>query len=486
MIKLRILLPLIVISISVARAQAPDTLWTRTFGGLFNDFGHSVDLANDDGYVVAGETYSLDDGSYDIFLLKLNSSGDTLWSRFFGGIQSEYGNYVISTSDSGYAIIGETRSYGAGSYDIYIIKTDENGDTLWTRSFGGNDYEKGKSIFQTYDGGYIFTGSTRSSGLGEEDIFLIKTDSVGIGDWLRVFGGADHDCGNSVVQTPDGGYIIAGETESFGIGSLDGYVVRTDMYADTLWTGTFGGSGDDALTCIQTASDGAYILAGYTSSFGAGMADGWLIKLDVSGDTLWTRTFGGAGNDYIYSVWQTSDGGYILGGSTESFGAINGNVYVIKTDSTGDMLWYWNYGGPGEDGAASIRQTPDSGYIIAGSTTSFGAGGNDAFITRFTSDQTSIAEDGNPFLPAKLSLSPNYPNPFNARTTISFELAEPGEINIVIYDLLGKKVATLLNGYYEGGRYKIDFEASGLSSGVYFYRLRARELVESRRMVLLK
>jgi len=481
-----VLISAILILCPIAGAQAPDTLWTRTFGGLFNDFGHSVGLANDDGYVVAGESYSLDDGSYDIFLLKLNSSGDTLWSRFFGGIQSEYGNCVISTSDSGYAVIGETRSYGAGSYDIYILKTDENGDTLWTRTFGSIDYEKGKSIFQTSDGGYIFTGSSRSSGLGEEDVFLIKTDSAGIGDWLRVFGGTDHDCGNSVVQTYGGGYIIAGETESFGIGSLDGYVVRTDMYADTLWTRTFGGAGDDALTCIRSAAEGGYILAGYTSSFGAGMADGWLIKMDDGGDTLWTRTFGGAGNDYIYSAWQTSDGGYILGGSTESFGAVNGDVYVIKTDSTGDMLWYWNYGGPGEDGAASIRQTPDSGYIIAGSTTSFGTGGNDAFIIRLISGQTSIAENGNPYLPGGISLNPNYPNPFNAATTLSFQLAIPANVKLVVYDLLGREIAILVNGYLETGNYAIDFDAGGLSSGVYFYRLRAGDAVETRRMVLLK
>lgn len=484
--KTRILIFLVSILTSFARAQAPDTLWTRTFGGLFNDFGHSVDLANDSGYVVAGETFSLDDGSYDILLLKLNPSGDTVWSRFFGGIQSEYGNSVISTSDNGYAVIGETRSYGAGSYDIYIIKTDENGDSLWTRSFGGNDYEKGKSISQTSDGGYIFTGSSRSSGLGEEDVFLIKTDSAGIGDWLRAFGGADHDCGNSVVQTSDGGYIVAGETESFGIGSLDGYVVRTDMYADTLWTRTFGGSEDDALTCIRTAPDGGYILAGYTSSFGAGMADGWLIKIDDGGDTLWTRTLGGAENDYIYSVWQSSDGGYILGGSTESFGAVNGDVYVVKTDSAGDMLWSRNYGGPGEDGAASIKQTPDEGYIIAGSTTSFGAGGNDAFIIRLTTDQTSIAENRNPYLPAEISLSPNYPNPFNSSTTISFELANPGYVKLAIYDLLGRKISAPIDQYLEPGEYDYNFIASNLPSGIYFYRLDVGNSIKSGRMALLK
>jgi len=483
---LRILIFLVSISTSFAHAQAPDTLWTRTFGGLFNDFGHSVSLANDDGYVVAGETFSLDDGSYDIILLKLNSSGDTLWSRFFGGIQSEYGNSVIPTSDNGYAIIGETRSYGAGSYDIYIIKTNENGDTLWTRSFGGNDYEKGKSIFQTSDGGYIFTGSSRSSGLGQEDIFLIKTDSAGIGSWLRAFGGADHDCGNSVAQTSDDGYIIAGETESFGVGSLDGYVVRTDMYADTLWTRTFGGSGDDALTCIQSVADGEYILAGYTSSFGAGMADGWLIKIDDSGDTLWTRTLGGAENDYIYSVRQSSDGGYILAGSTESFGAANGDIYINKTDSAGNILWSWIYGGPGEDGAASIRQTLDSGYIIAGSTTSFGAGGNDVFILKLGHGQTSLAEGISPFLPGEISLSPNYPNPFNSSTTISFEISKPGVIKLAVYDLLGREIAILVNGYLETGNYTIEFDASDIVSGFYFCRLRAGDAVETRRMVLLK
>lgn len=471
---------------SLAAAQAPDTAWTTTCGGFLNDYGNSVDITADGDYIVVGETYSIESGSYDIYLVNISSSGDTIWSKTYGGIQSEYGNAVIRTSDGGFAVAGETRSFGSGSYDIYLLKTDSSGDTLWARTYGGDDYEEGHSIVQTFDGGYIITGSTRSSGLGYDDVCLVKTDSLGNPDWIRTYGGVNHDCGNWVELTPDGGFIIAGESESFPVYTLYGYVIKTDADGDTLWTKTYGGEFDDAFYCIQPTSDGGYILAGFTTSFGAGMADGWLVKIDELGDTLWTRTYGGPNDDYIYSVRQTSDSGYILAGWSESYHIGGSDVYIIKTDSLGDITWSGNYGGQGADIGKAIKQTSDDGYIIAGSTSSYGAGNNDVYVIRLLSDETGVKGYKADLIPGDFELHPNYPNPFNASTTISFELAKPAQVNLSVYDLLGREIAILVDGHLDSGSYERIFYAPDLSSGIYLYRLRVGNGMKTHRMVLLK
>lgn len=469
-----------------AHAQAPDTLWTRTFGGPFNDYGRSLDITFDGDYVIAGEIFSLETGSYDIYLIKIDPDGDTLWSKTYGGINSEYGNSVIQTSDGGFAVVGETRSFGAGSYDVYFLKTDANGDTLWARTYGGDDYEEGHSIFQTSDGGYIITGLTRSSGNGEDDVFLIKTDSAGNITWIRTYGGAYHDWGNSVMQTPDDGFIVAGVTDTIGSDFIDVYVIRTDADGDTIWTRTIGGGGDDCVFSIQESPDSGYILAGFTSSFGAGIVDGYLVNINDSGDTIWTRTYGGGDYDNIKSACQTSDGGYILAGLTQSFGAIIRDVYIIKIDSFGNVIWSGIYGGPGADLALSIKQTSDDGYIIAGATTSYGAGNHDVYIVKLSSDQTSVADRELSLLPDNIFLHTNYPNPFNAATVIRFALPEPQDVRLTVYDLLGRKIQTLVEEYMQAGIHAIAFDASDLSSGIYFCRLQSGDMVETRRMVLLK
>ncbi|MCP4631383.1 MAG: T9SS type A sorting domain-containing protein, partial [candidate division Zixibacteria bacterium] len=186
----------------------------------------------------------------------------------------------------------------------------------------------------------------------------------------------------SVQQTTDGGYIIAGETGSYGAGNRDSYLIKTDSSGDTLWTQTYGGASHDIAESVQQTTDGGYILGGYTESYGAGNRDFYLIKTDSSGDTLWTRTYGGAAYDYAESVQQTTDGGYIMTGYTSSFGAGGADCYLIKTDSSGDTLWTRTYGGAIYDMAYSVQQTTDGGYIVAGGTNSFGPGSADFYLVK--------------------------------------------------------------------------------------------------------
>ena len=351
---------------SIASAQ---TSWWRIYGGSIADQGRSVQQTADGGFVVAGLTYSYGAGSDDIYLIKTNASGDTLWTRTYGGTGSDEGYSVQQTADGGYIVAGMTTSFGAGGGDVYLVKTNASGDTLWTKTYGGTGDGAGYSVSQTTDGGYIVAGLTTVS--GDSEIYLIKTDRAGDTQWTRTYGGPHYDIGFSMQQTTDGGYIITGCTFSFGIGTPDCgnvYLVKTNAQGDTLWTRTFGGTDHDLGNSVRQTSDGGYVVVGYTRSFGAGGSDVYLIKTDNAGETLWTRTYGGRTYDWGNSVQQTSDGGYIITGSYVPPGGEHFNVCVIRTSSSGDTLWTRAHGGNPAGGAdgKSVQQSADGGYIIAG------------------------------------------------------------------------------------------------------------------------
>jgi hypothetical protein len=221
-----------------------------------------------------------------VWFLRADGFGDTAWTRTYGGADPDLAISVQQTTDGGYVIAGWTASYGAGESDVWLIKTNANGDTVWTKTFGGTDYDEGCSVQQTTDGGYIIVGTTQSFGGGGSDVWLIKTDANGDTVWTRTYGGVDSDGGSSVHQTSDGGYIVAGTTWSYGSGSGDIWLVKADASGDLAWAVTFGGAGRDDGFRVQQTTDGGYVIAGRTESYGAGDYDVWLLKTDANGDTL--------------------------------------------------------------------------------------------------------------------------------------------------------------------------------------------------------
>jgi len=245
-------------------AQAPDTLWTKTFGGADYDWGISVQETSDSGYIIAGMTLSFGAGSFDAYLIKTNATGETLWTKTYGGNNYDFAASVQQTSDGGYIIAGMTFSFGAGLNDVWLIKTDSFGDSLWARTFGGTSMDASYSVQQTIDGGYIIVGWTESFGRSDQDVYLIKTDSSGNDVWAKTYGGSGNDQGFSVVQTSDSGYIIVGNTRSFGPGDEDVYLLKTDKDGDLLWDKTYGGTNYDAAYSVKQTIDGGYIIAGYT------------------------------------------------------------------------------------------------------------------------------------------------------------------------------------------------------------------------------
>lgn len=332
-----------------------DTLWTKTYGGTNDDEAFSIQTTIDSGFIITGYTSSYGFGNMDVYLLKINQNGDTIWTKTFGGNQNDLGFCIEITDDNGFVIVGETASFGSHNSSGYLIRTNANGDTLWTKNIGTRDYNNIKSISRNTDNSYIITGSAKNIGMNW-DIYLAKLDDSGNLLWQKYFGGTGNDYGFSVLQTNDYGFILTGSYINTS-GNSDIIVIKTDSNGDTIWTKLYGGSGDDLGFSIKQTSDNGYIIAGVTESSLKIDNKFWMsfinqnilindenlkwnngnifvIKINISGDTLWTSKYGGSGDDWANYICETSDGGYIIIGTSKSFGS-NCQVYVIKTNNTG-------------------------------------------------------------------------------------------------------------------------------------------------------
>ncbi|MHC1600309.1 MAG: hypothetical protein ACXQS5_05785 [Candidatus Methanospirareceae archaeon] len=323
------------VSLGCASGIPPDEAWNKTFGGTDPDGASSVQQTSDGGYILAGYTYSYGAGSSDFWLVKTYSDGSKQWDKTFGGTHYDCIFSVQQTSDDGYILAGVTESYGAGNGDLWLVKADSEGNEQWNRTFGGIDPDCAVSVQQTSDGGYILAGYTESYGAGRSDFWLMKTDSKGNMEWDKTFGGTDYDDVSSVQQTSDGGYILAGDTMSYDTGNGDFWLVKTDSKGNMEWDRTFGGVDACRATSVQQTSDGGYILAGCMRSHGADPGDLWLVKTDSNGNKEWGMTFGGVNvHCAYYPVQQTSDNGYILAGTTESYSTDFGDAWLIKVGGT--------------------------------------------------------------------------------------------------------------------------------------------------------
>ena len=333
-----------------------DTLWTKVYGGNLSQVFYKIRNTNDGGYILCGVTHGLGYYGYNYLMLKINSSGVTLWQKGYGGYGDENANDVIQTSDGGFALVGASTSFGDA---IYFVKTNNQGDTLWTKLYSKSYTSFANSLIQLADNGYIIVGET---GIGSvnRNLLVIRTNLNGDTIWMKTFGGYNNEVGYSVKETDDGGFIISGATKSFGAGGYDVYLIK--IYSNGLiqWTKTIGGINDDSGgECILT-SDGGYAVAGSTKSFGSGNYDAYLLKFNSIGDTLWTKTFGGLGIDASGSIKETTDGGFIIAGRTESYGG-NSDVYLIKTDANGHVAGIGDY--PSTNNRISVYPNPTTGQV---------------------------------------------------------------------------------------------------------------------------
>jgi len=367
----------------------PDALplpaeWNKTYGGAEWDVANSVVQTGDGGYMLAGFTQSFGAGGGDFWLVRTNSAGRMLWNRTYGGSDYDEAQSLIQTADGGYALAGVTRSYGAGVTDFWLVKIDSNGNSQWNRTYGGAGLDYLFSAIQTSDNGFALVGYTESYGQGG-DFWLVKADSNGIMQWSETYGGSGWDEAHAVIQTSDGGYAIVGETDSIGAGSTDVWWVKAASDGKKQRDQTYGGvNADGAYSLVQT-SDGGYAIAGYTESFGYGVPsypDFWLVRVDSAGRSLWEKTYGGLNADSAQALIVTGSGGFAIAGATMSYGGGDQDFWLVTSDSAGGLNWNQTYGGFSLDYSYSVVETGDSGFVLAGDTFSYGKGSGDMWLVK--------------------------------------------------------------------------------------------------------
>jgi hypothetical protein len=408
---------LLIVSL-LAFSQIPKIEWENTIGGSGDDYLYSVQQTSDGGYILggysnfdkSGDRTENSQGNNDYWVVKLDATGKVQWDNTIGGNGDDYLYSIQQTSDGGYILGGYSNSVNSGDKtessqilnDYWVVKLDTAGKIQWDKTIGGTANDYLYSIQQTSDGGYILGGYSESniSGnktenmIGNGDYWVVKLDTAGNIQWDKTIGENYFDYLYCIKQTSDGGYILGGystsgmsrdKTQNL-IGCYDYWVVKLDAAGKIQWQKTIGAKSNEFLRSIQQTSDGGYILGGYSDSpisgdkteKSQGVSDYWVVKLDADGNIQWQKTIGGSGDDILYSIQQTIDGGYILGGysnstvsgdKTEKSSAFN-NYWVVKLDAAGNIGWQKAIGGRGDDFLTSIKQTSDGGYILGGYSTS--------------------------------------------------------------------------------------------------------------------
>ena len=361
---------------------------TTKFVQSFGDSGAEkilcVQQTTDDGFVMVGWMHNPESSS-DVWFIKIDSEGNEQWNKTFDGNyfndigNTDHAKYVHQTADGGYSIVG-FQSFTLGDHqdhdDVWLIKTDSQGNGEWDYTYGtagGSwDNQQGMCHQLTSDGGYIIVGDSDDGGPNttSSEILLLKVNSQGDQEWIKTFGGSQNDYGRFVQETQDGGYILTGYTYSFGSGDTDIILIKTDANGNEEWYKTYGGNSGDQGYFLLLATDGGYVFGGGTSSFGSGETDAWVIKTDYDGNVQWEKTYGGEFGDWAYSCQYVYDGGYIIGGFTNQNGIYN--TWLLKIDEQGNMEWSRGIGGDNIDICYSVQQTSDCGFVIAGQTYSFG------------------------------------------------------------------------------------------------------------------
>jgi hypothetical protein len=491
-----------------AWAQAPAIEWQQNYGGSYFDYANSIHQTKDGGYIIAGSTESNDGditenhGLTDFWVLKINNLGIIEWQKTFGGSNIEYAAKVLQTSEGGYIIAGTSSSNDGdvsenyGSSDYWIVKISSLGDIEWQKTLGGSGLDSASWIKQTKDGGYIVGGRTESTdgGItnyhGDSDIWIVKLSALGIMQWKKTFGGSNYDDLSTIEQTTDGGYILAGSTDSNdgdvngNHGSRDIWIVKLSNSGNIQWQKTLGGSSYDSANCVLQTKDSGYIIAGRTYSsdgdvtINYGGFDFWVIKLTNEGNIQWQKTFGSSNSEFVDSIVQTNDDGYVVAGrvSSECFQCPPPfqKVWLIKLSNDGNMQWQKTIEGADSAMPGNFQQTADGGFIIATSVIS-----NYTWIFGYY----PIDIDYHIIKLAPEALTTNtfstdtfhiYPNP--AKNSIQIH-TDTKTINAAsVFTLEGKHVLTVTNTN--------QIDISNLTPGIYLVKIKSEKFETVKKLVI--
>ena len=448
------------IILSTALTVSGQTTFQKTYGGADGDFGLSVQQTTDGGYILFGQTWSFGSGSQDMYLVKTDYQGNEQWSQTFGGTKLEFGISAQQTTDGGYILCG---AYSGLSNDsLALIKTDQSGNEVWNKRYSGTvDRDVGQFVQPTSDSGFIAVGFTGPA--FNEHIYMVKTDFNGNEQWSKVHNSSGREFAVGVVQTSDGGYAMIGETNGKGFGGKDMFLVKTNATGDTTWTKTYGTPSDEIGRSLYITSDNGFILLGYEDSTVGKL---YLVKTDSLGNEQWSNYYGSTGSDMGHSVKQTSDGGFILAGRKDGTFGSSGTVdmYCIKTDSTGAIEWEYTFPRGLLSEAYSVQQTTDGGYILLGYTTdTVGGVDSDMYLVKIDPWGTVSIFDND--LPTLNIFA--YPNPFTEYTTIELNDSKNREFSMTLLNSQGQIIRTIKNITVG----QIILKRDDLTSGLYIFQL---------------
>ena len=506
----------------------------ESIGGSASDEAKAMAATSDGGSILAGLTWSFGAGASDMYVVKLDADGAIEWTKTIGGEAHDVAFDVVQTLDGGYAVTGYTASYGAGGEDVYVVKLDASGNVQWSKAIGGTENDRAYSIVQNEDGSYVVAGSTLSFGIGNYNIYVLKLDATGQLLWNETLRGAGGAVGTSLVHCNEGGYALAVYCGTTATSSIDYGIIRLDANGAPVWWTTIGETAHDYAWSIIQTSDNGFAVTGYCQGFGAGASDVFVVKLSSFGAVQWTRTVGGSGSEMGRSIIQDSNGEYTIGGLTTSPGGTN--TYIVHLDANGAYKWskYTN-----DNLCNVLRTASNGGFAVAGMTT-----GGDVYFAKFNSSGSTCgttrsmkskfgtggtvtsetpvvtnpiptvsipspvessggslvqmcshrkegvgpdhAESNQDDTPRTYTLDQNFPNPFNPSTVINYSLVEESTVMLKVYNILGMEVATLVNETQSAGGHSVTFNAQNMESGWYMYTIIASGQTLSRQMMLVK
>lgn len=541
-IKLALFLLTFLTGNSVFAQTAPVKMWDKTFGG--NDFDglREIQHTTDGGYILGGESNSALNGdksqsytgstkNYDIWIVKVDSLGNKMWDKVYGGTGSEGTNSILETSD-GYLIAGNSDSpisgnkslASKGQHDIWLIKIDFNGTKLWEKVIGTWDSDGVSVIKRTTDGGYILGGfamagingdkSQPSRGVG--DYWIVKLDANGNKQWDKTYGGNRNDILVSIQQTADGGYFVGGYSDSdlsgdktgAKKGDFDFWVIKLDASGSKQWDKTIGTSGLEYLFAAFQTTAGDYLVGGWSrtgiefdkSQASNGGQDYWIVKLDANGNKVWDKSIGGSGDELLTDMKEVHNGFILAGSSNSGVGADKSenaigadDFWLVKTDFNGNKIWDKTIGSYGDEDLSKIQITKDGGCILSG-LSSAGIGADKSQGSRGWIDYWIVKIKGNIAVPTGLkadfsltgNLLQNRPNPFSDNTAIPFNLLKQEQVEIVVHNHLGQQIGSVTRKCNAGDNLIFLAEIADpgiIKPGTYFYQIKAGNFTQTKKMV---
>jgi hypothetical protein len=367
------------------KTQKVNIIWKKLFGGTQREIGWSCLKTNDNGFVVGGLTRSFGAGEVDAYIIKTDHRGKEQWSKTVGGTKADLVVSIKLTSDNGFIAGGYTTSYCSGRRSFYLIRLDSRGNVKWEKSYCSKGDDRGLCVIANKSKEFLICGDRTISDTKSNDVLLLKTDDEGILLWERTFGGKDLEVGTNVIQTQDNGYVIGGHTQSLDSGNEDILLIKTDSKGNQVWRKTFGGPGKEFIhgtSGLIQSSDGGLVICGVTNSFGKGKDDYYIIKTSRQGETLWQTYFGGINDDHPLSIIEVEDGDFLIAGYTKSFGSSDRNSHILRIDSQGKEKWSALLGGPEFNCALCLQAVNKDEYVICGETVNNSKGERDAYLMK--------------------------------------------------------------------------------------------------------